>query len=72
MATLYPRCCGLNVHKGTVVACLLTPGSSGKPAREVRSFATLTDDLVRLVDWLQAAGGTHVAMESTGVSRKPI
>ncbi len=72
MDRLYPRCCGLDVHKRTVVACLLTPGSSGKPVKEVRSFTTVTDDLLHLVDWLQAAGCTHLAMESTGVSWKPI
>jgi transposase len=72
MDRLYPRCCGLDVHKRTVVACLLTPGSSGKPVKEVRSFTTMTDDLLHLVDWLQAAGCTHIAMESTGVYWKPI
>jgi len=72
MDRLYRRCCGLDVHKRTVVACLLTPGSSGKPVKEVRSFTTVTDDLLHLVDWLQAAGCTHIAMESTGVYWKPI
>jgi transposase len=54
------------------VACLLTPGPRGKPTKEVRSFSTMSADLLRLVDWLQAAGCTHLAMEATGVYWKPL
>src|SRR5205814_392105 len=72
MDVVYPRCCGLDLHKRTVVACLLTPGPRGKPAKEVRTFGTMTDDLLALADWLLAAGCTHVAMESTGVLWKPV
>jgi transposase len=59
--------CGLDVHKRTVVACLMTPGPTGKPHKELRTFSTVTADLLRLADWLLAAGCTHVAMESTGM-----
>lgn len=72
MEVMYPRCCGLDVHKKTVVACLLTPGSKGKSQQEKRTFSTMTDDLLCMIDWLQAAGCTHIAMESTGVYWKPI
>ena len=72
MDVVYARCCGLDLHKRTVVACLLTPGPRGKPIKEVRTFGTMTDDLLALSDWLAAAGCTHVAMESTGVLWKPI
>jgi transposase len=72
MEVIYPRCCGLDLHKKTVVACLLTPGADGKPAKVIRTFGTMTADLVALADWLAAAGCTHVAMESTGVYWKPI
>src|SRR3712207_2723604 len=72
MDVVYPRCCGLDLHKRSVVACLLTPGPRGKPTKEVRTFGTMTDDLLALSDWLAAAGCTHVAMESTGVLWKPI
>jgi transposase len=72
MDVVYPRCCGLDLHKRTVVACLLTPGPRGKPTKEVRTFGTMTDDLLALADWLTEAGCTHVAMESTGVLWKPI
>jgi transposase len=54
------------------VACLVTPGADGLPTQEVRAFATMTDDLLALADWLAAAGCTHVAMESTGVYWKPV
>lgn len=72
MDVMYSHCCGLDVHKKTVVACLLTPGADGKPTKEIRTFSTMTVDLVALADWLAAAGCTQVAMESTGVYWKPI
>ena len=72
MEALYERCCGLDVHKKTVVACLVTPRPGRRPRKEVRTFGTMTDDLLALADWLAAAGCTHVAMESTGVYWQPI
>ena len=67
MEVVYPRCCGLDVHKKVVVACLIRPGEDGTAQKEIRTFSTMTDDLLALGDWLAAAGCTHVAMESTGV-----
>ena len=72
MDVVYERCCGLDIHKQLVVACLLTPGEGTPPVKEVRSFFTMTADLLALADWLAAAGCTHVAMESTGVYWKPL
>jgi transposase len=72
MEVLYARCCGLDVHKRTVVACLITPGPDGTPCKAIRSFGTMTADLLTLSDWLLEAGCTHVAMESTGVYWKPV
>jgi transposase len=69
---LYERCCGLDIHKKLVVACLIVPGPDGQPTKQQRSFGTMTADLLALADWLAAAGCTHVAMESTGVYWKPI
>ena len=54
------------------VACLIVPGPQGRPVKEVRTFGTMTDDLLALVDWVVAAGCTHVAMESTGSYWKPL
>lgn len=72
MEILYHACCGLDVHKKTVAACLRQPGPKGKRAEEVRTFGTTTRELLRLADWLTAAGCTHVAMESTGVYWRPV
>ena len=67
MRTIYERCCGLDVHKKTVVACVLTPAS-----QRTRTFGTMTPDLLQLREWVQSEGVTHVAMESTGVYWKPV
>jgi transposase len=57
----------LDVHAKTVVACLITKGR-----KEIRTFATMTDELLQLGDWLSGAGCTPVAIESTGVYWKPV
>jgi transposase len=72
MDVIYPRCCGLDIHKKTVVACLLTTEKGQPPAKAIRTFGTMTTDLLALADWLHTAGCTHVAMESTGVYWRPI
>jgi transposase len=72
MQVIYARCCGLDVHKASVVACVLLSAADGPPRKEVRTFGTMTDDLLALADWLAGLGVTHVAMESTGVYWQPI
>jgi transposase len=72
MDVVYPRCSGLDVHKKTVVACVIVPGAKGKPQKTIRTFGTMTDDLLALGDWLAEREVTHVAMESTGVFWQPI
>ena len=72
MDILYPRCAGLDVHKKTVVACRITRDATGKSIQETRTFATMTGDLLRLLDWLEEGQVSHVAMESTGEYWKPI
>lgn len=72
MRIVYKRCCGLDVHKKVIVACLLLLEPDGELRSEIRKFGTMTQDLLELLDWLQQAGCTHVAMESTGVYWKPI
>ena len=71
MELLHRRCCGLDVHKETVVACLRLV-ADGKVTTEVRTFQTTTADLLRLSEWLAANDCTHVAMEATGVYWKPV
>ena len=72
MEVVYPRCCGLDVHKRTIVACRRILGPRGRVEQTVRTFDKMTADLLALADWLAAAGVTHVAMESTGVFWKPV
>jgi transposase len=67
MEILYRCCCGINVHKKFVVACLLKIDEHGEETRQVQRFETHTQDLLRRSDWLTRSGCTHVAMESTGV-----
>lgn len=72
MEVVFERCCGLDVHKTTVVACLWVRDSMGKIQKEIQTFGTMMVDLLVLYDWLKAKGVTHIAMESTGVFWKPI
>src|SRR5215218_8009328 len=72
VAVVWERCCGLDVHQKTVVACLITPGPGGPPHKEIRTFGTMTADLLELADWLRAAACPTVAMEATGVYWKPL
>jgi transposase len=67
MQVMYERCAGLDVHKKTVVACVLTLAG-----QETRTFSKMTADLLALADWLLACGCTHVAIESTGDYWKPV
>jgi transposase len=64
---VHERCCGLDVHKKNVVACVLTP-----EGQQVRTFGTMTGELLRFLDWLQDERVTHLAMESTGAYWKPV
>lgn len=60
MDVVYERCCGLDVHKKMVVACVLMSEAKG-----IRTFSTMTVDLLEMVGWLKQHGCTHVAIEST-------
>jgi transposase len=66
------RCCGLDVHKETIAACVRIGGRSGAATQHVQTFGTTAGDLLVLRDWLVAHAVTHVAMESTGVYWKPV
>lgn len=72
MQVVYERCCGIDVHKQTVVACAVVPGAEGQALKETRTFGTMTENLAALADWLGKLGVTHVTMESTGVYWKPV
>lgn len=68
MDIIVDKGCGLDVHKETVVACVMGGGIK----KEVRTYSTMTGELQELKGWLKEIGITHVAMESTGVYWKPI
>jgi transposase len=72
MDVLYPRCAGLDIHKKSVTACVLCSDQPGHPDKQVRTFRTMTADLLALQEWLATMEVTHVAMESTGVYWKPV
>ncbi len=65
-------CAGLDVHKETVVACVRRLDEGGQVLQEIRTFGTMTRDLLALADWLAEQQVTQVAMESTGVYWKPV
>ncbi len=67
MEVLIERACGLDVHKKSITACIVTPDG-----KEIKTFRTHTVYLMELIDWINARGCSHVAMESTGVFWKPI
>jgi transposase len=72
MELVYPRCGGIDIHKKVIVACLIILTASGERQKEIRTVRTVTQELLQLLDWLETANCTHVAMESTGVYWKPI
>lgn len=72
LEAIVERCCGLDVHRDTVVACLLVGTLNEQPRKEIRTFSTMSKGLLELLSWLQEAECTHVAMESTGVYWKPV
>jgi transposase len=69
---VHPICCGLDVHKESVSACIIFPDDKGEEQSDVKVFGTFTDDLIRLRDWLAEHNCPVVAMESTGVYWRPV
>jgi transposase len=69
MEVVHEVCCGLDVHKKRVTACVLW--ASGR-RRQTREFGTFTKNLLEMSDWLRSCGVTPVALESTGVYWKPV
>src|SRR5260221_708969 len=71
MEVLYPQCAGVDVHAGSVTACVRL-ASGADVTYHHRTVSATTQGLLELADWLAAAGCTHVAMEATGVYWKPV
>ena len=72
MQIVYRRCCGMDVHKDSVTACLLLIDDGGEFQVEKRRFGTMTRDLKEMASWLEAQGVERIAMEATGVYWKPV
>jgi transposase len=72
MQVQHARCCGLDVHKKTVVACILITAPDGQVERYRDSFSTMTAGLLALDDWLTQHAVSQVAMESTGIYWRPV
>ena len=68
MEVLYKRCCGIDIHKNMMVACIFTSVRK----KEIRQFSTITEDILQLVSWLKETDCEMVAMESTGSYWKPV
>ena len=68
MEVIYERCCGIDVHKNTLMACVYL----GVRKKEIRRYGTMTDDILEMVNWLKSVDCTIAAMESTGVYWKPV
>ena len=66
MDVIYPRCCGLDVHKREVVACVVSTDADGTPRKAIRAFGTMTPDILALADWLAAHEVSHVAWRAPG------
>jgi hypothetical protein len=69
---VHPVCCGLDVHKKKISACLITVDNNGKEQYEIKEFGTFTDDLVEMKNWLLNNECPVLAMESTGVYWRPV
>jgi transposase len=69
---LYPRCCGIDIHKKSITVCVLIREPGRKEQKHIREFGTTTSAILSCGDWLRDLGVTHVAMESTGVYWRPI
>lgn len=72
MEAIVERCCGIDVHKKNIVVCLAVGKSNEKPRTTVKTFSTMTRDLLACRDWLVSEGCTHAVVESTGVYWKPV
>jgi transposase len=72
MEVLYERCAGLDIHKRSIVAGVIVPGAGKQPAKQIRSFGTMSRDLLALGDWLSEQQVSHVGMEATGSFWQPI
>src|SRR5215472_6333539 len=72
MRIVYQRCCGMDVHKDSITACVLLLDEGGEFRGESRRFGTMTRPLKEMAAWLASEGVEAIAMEATGVYWKPV
>ena len=72
MDVIHQRCCGLDIHKKSISACVIISERIGRAKKHMQVFGTMTRELLELADWLRNHGVTHAAMEATGVYWKPV
>lgn len=72
MKVVHPICCGMDVHKEDVKVCVVWRDEREERCEEVRTFSTMTEALLRMVEWVSSYGCKVVAIESTGSYWKPV
>ena len=72
MDVIHERCAGIDISKADVKVCIRVPGAGRRRRREVRTFSTMTNDLLAMRDWLLVERVTVVGMEATGAYWKPV
>ena len=72
MELLIELCAGMDVHRETIVVCVVTTDSTGETQSEICTFGTMTKYLFELLKYLESHNVTHIAMESTGIYWKPV
>lgn len=71
MEEILDKCCGLDVHRDTITACVMI-GNRRQKHKHIKTFSTFTSDIKELANWLKSFNIYHVAVESTGIYWKPI
>jgi transposase len=72
MEAIIERCCGIDVHKKTITVCLMIGEADKTPRQTIKTFSTMTEDLLACRDWLICEGCTYAVLESSGVYWKPL
>ena len=72
MKLAYPKCCGADIHKNSIVATIVTTDKDGISEYRQKTFSTINSDIQHFHDWLIENGCKHVCMESTGKYWIPI
>lgn len=71
MEVIYEKCCGIDIHKETLTACIMIGEGNRIAKKEIRTYRTMTEDIENLRDWLKRESITYIAIESTGIYWRP-